>query len=99
MPTKTLLEYEASVWSPDDKPLELIADSLEIAELELAQSLGVLRLIDGTSDPDDDSQAQVSVKDIRALCQVLVQSLNCVNDSVTHIRNVTTRLQGQTVKT
>ncbi len=97
MPTKTLLEYEASVWSPDDKPLELIADSLEIAELELAQSLGLLHLVDETADPD--SEAQVSVKGIRALCQVLVQSLNSVNHSVTHIRNVTTRLQGQTVKT
>ncbi len=97
MPTKTLLEYDASVWSPDDNPLELIADSLEIAELELAQSLGLLHLMDDTADPD--SEAQVSVKSLRALCQVLVQSLNSVNDSVRHIRSVTTRLQEQTVKT
>ena len=92
MPTKTPLEYDASVWLPGEKPFELIADSLEIAELELAQSLGLLHLMDDTADPD--SEAQVSVKGIRALCQVLLQSLNNVDDSVTHIRNVTTRLQG-----
>ena len=97
MSTKTTLEYDASVWLPGEQPLELIADSLEIAELELAQSLGLLHLVDETADPD--SEAQVSVKGIRALCQVLVQSLNSVNHSVTHIRNVTTRLQEQKVKT
>ncbi len=97
MPTKTPFEYDASAWLPGEKPFELIADSLEIAELELTQSLGLLHLMDETADPD--REAQVSVTGIRALCQVLLMSLNSVNESVRHIRNVTTRLQGQTVKT
>ena len=97
MPTKTPFEYDASAWLPGEQPFELIADSLELAELELAQSLALLHLMDETADPY--SEAQVSVKGIRALCQVLLQSLNSLNDSVTHIRNVTTRLQEQKVKT